>query len=149
MPEIARIEDLDDTRRLELLIGSVTDYAIYLLSTDGRVLSWNVGAERLKGYRAEENIGRHFSDFYVSEDREQGLPQRALEIAARTGRFEIEGWRVRKDGTRFWALSLARSLAGLARITFHYQSQNFPAGRIAVQTSAPSNPPAPLRAMSQ
>ena len=124
LPEIVRIEDLDDACRLELLIDSVTDYAIYLLSTDGRVLSWNSGAERLKGYRAEEIIGRHFSDFYAPADREAGLPQRGLEIAAQNGRFEVEGWRVRKDGTRFWALVVidavkneAGDLIGFAKVT--------------------------------
>jgi PAS domain S-box-containing protein len=68
-----------------------------------KVTNWNVGAERIKGYQADEIVGQHFSRFYTEEDREDGRPQRALAIAAREGRYEAEGWRVRKDGTRFWA----------------------------------------------
>jgi PAS domain S-box-containing protein len=89
--------------RFRLLIEAVTDYAIYMLDAAGMVASWNPGAERIKGYRAEEILGQHFSRFYTEEDRRTGLPQRALETAAREDRFENEGWRVRKDGTRFWA----------------------------------------------
>src|SRR6185369_259543 len=81
--------------QFRLLVQGVTDYAIYLLSPGGIVTSWNVGAQRIKGYAAEEIIGRHFSQFYTPEDRERGEPQRALETAAREGRFEYEGWRVR------------------------------------------------------
>ena len=84
-------------------ISSVTDYAIYLLSPEGIIRSWNAGAERFKGYQADEVIGRHFSLFYTDADRALGLPARALGIARDTGKFEDEGWRVRKDGTRFWA----------------------------------------------
>jgi PAS domain S-box-containing protein len=104
LSDFEKIEDLDNARRLEVLIKSVVDYAIYLLNIEGRVLTWNSGAERLKGYEAEEIIGRSFADFYTPEDRDRGVPQKGLEVAARTGRFETEGWRVRKDGTRFWAL---------------------------------------------
>jgi PAS domain S-box-containing protein len=89
--------------RFRLFVGSVTDYAIYLLDADGVITNWNAGAERIKGYRAAEIIGQHFSVFYTPKDREDGLPQRALMTAARDGRFEAEGWRVRKDGSRFWA----------------------------------------------
>jgi PAS domain S-box-containing protein len=89
--------------RFRLFVGSVTDYAIYLLDADGVITNWNAGAERIKGYRAAEIIGQHFSVFYSPKDREDGLPQRALMTAARDGRFEAEGWRVRKDGSRFWA----------------------------------------------
>ena len=89
--------------RFRLLVEAVTDYAIYMLDPAGMVASWNPGAERFKGYRAEEILGQHFSRFYTEEDRRTGLPQRALETAAREDRFENEGWRVRKDGTRFWA----------------------------------------------
>jgi PAS domain S-box-containing protein len=89
--------------RFRLLVQGVTDYAIYMLDPTGHVSSWNAGAERFKGYSADEIIGEHFSRFYQDEDRTAGLPQRALETAAREGRFEAEGWRVRKDGTRFWA----------------------------------------------
>jgi PAS domain S-box-containing protein len=94
---------LDEAERLRLFIGSIRDYAIYMLSPEGNVVSWNAGAERFKGYKADEIIGRHFSAFYTEEDRATRLPWRALEIAATEGKFESEGWRVRKDGTRFWA----------------------------------------------
>jgi PAS domain S-box-containing protein len=87
----------------DLLVQNVTDYAIYMLDPTGIVSSWNAGAERFKGYRAEEIIGEHFSRFYTDEDRANGLPARALRVALAEGRFEAEGWRVRKDGSRFWA----------------------------------------------
>lgn len=90
-------------QRFRLLLQSVIDYAIYMLDIDGRVTSWNAGAERFKGYAAEEILGEHFSRFYTQEDREAGIPRIALETARREGRFEAEGWRVRKDGSRFWA----------------------------------------------
>ncbi|MGO6742446.1 PAS domain-containing sensor histidine kinase (plasmid) [Rhizobium ruizarguesonis] len=85
------------------LVQGVSDYAIYMLDPDGNVSSWNFGAERIKGYRPQEIIGRHFSTFYTPEDREAGVPQTALRLARAEGRFEREGWRVRKDGSRFWA----------------------------------------------
>ena len=88
---------------LRLLVQSVTDYAIYMLDPEGRVVSWNAGAQRIKGYRPEEIIGRHFSDFYTAADRDAGEPQRALATALEHGRFEKEGQRVRKDGSIFWA----------------------------------------------
>ncbi|MBV7482431.1 PAS domain-containing sensor histidine kinase [Bordetella sp. BOR01] len=88
--------------RYRLLVDAVMDYALYLLDVNGRVSSWNTGAERFKGYTAEEIIGQHFSVFYTEEDRAAGIPRIALETAAREGRFEAEGWRVRKDGSRFW-----------------------------------------------
>lgn len=87
----------------DLLIRSVTDYAIYMLDPRGIVSSWNAGAERLKGYRPEEIIGQHFSRFYTPEDIELGIPVMALKTALDEGRFEAEGWRVRKEGRRFWA----------------------------------------------
>ncbi|WDZ95176.1 EAL domain-containing protein [Herbaspirillum sp. WKF16] len=86
-----------------LLVQGVTDYAIYLLRPDGVVANWNAGAERFKGYAAGDIVGRHFSTFYAPDERAAGLPQRGLEIARREGRFEAEGWRIRKDGSRFWA----------------------------------------------
>jgi PAS domain S-box-containing protein len=86
-----------------LLIDSVQDYAIFMLDPNGIVTSWNHGAERIKGYRPDEIIGKHFSLFYTPEDRENGKPQHNLELARTEGRIEEEGWRVRKDGTRFWA----------------------------------------------
>jgi PAS domain S-box-containing protein len=89
--------------QFRLLIQSVVDYAIYMLSVDGTITNWNQGAERIKGYDSEEVIGSHFSRFYTEVDRVNNLPMKALEIAARDGCFENEGWRVRKDGSRFWA----------------------------------------------
>jgi PAS domain S-box-containing protein len=94
----------DEGYRLQLLIDAVVDYAIYMIDPEGLVLSWNSGAFRLKGYSADEIIGRHFSEFYTPEDRAADLPARALATARESGRFHGEGWRVRKDGTRFWAL---------------------------------------------
>ena len=87
----------------ELLIRSVVDYAIYMLDPEGKVVSWNPGAERAKGYKASEIVGRHFSTFYRPEDAKAGVPTNALEKARRQGRYEAEGWRVRKDGSHFWA----------------------------------------------
>lgn len=96
-------EPLSPHSLAELLVQNVTDYAIYMLDPQGIVSSWNAGAARFKGYRAEEIIGQHFSRFYTDEDRATGLPARALRAALEEGRFEAEGWRVRKDGSRFWA----------------------------------------------
>lgn len=89
--------------RFRLLVQSVTDYAIYMLDPDGRVTNWNIGAQRIKGYRPEEIIGEHFSRFYTEEDKAAGLPALGLKTAAREGRFIKEGWRLRKDGSRFLA----------------------------------------------
>jgi PAS domain S-box-containing protein len=89
--------------RFRLLVQGVTDYAIYMLDPNGVVASWNSGARRFKGYTEAEIIGEHFSRFYTDEDRQVDLPKRALETALREGKFEQEGWRVRKDGTRMWA----------------------------------------------
>jgi PAS domain S-box-containing protein len=111
-------------QQFRLLVSSVTDYAIYLLDGAGRVASWNAGAERIKGYRADEIVGRSFSQFYSPEDRAQGVPERALDRARREGRFEGEGWRLRKDGSRFWAMVVidtvrndAGEVIGFAKIT--------------------------------
>jgi PAS domain S-box-containing protein len=110
--------------QFRLLVQGVTDYAIYMLSPEGYVSSWNSGAQRIKGYTPEEIIGQHFSRFYTEEDRQAGLPQQALEIAAREGRFEREGWRLRKEGTKFFANVVVDaihnpdgSLLGFAKIT--------------------------------
>ncbi|MFV3074411.1 PAS domain S-box protein [Niveispirillum fermenti] len=111
-------------RHLQLLIECVTDYAIYMLDPTGIVSSWNAGAQRFKGYQAAEIIGQHFSRFFTPEDREAGMPQHVLATALRDGRFEAEGWRVRKDGRRFWASVVVDpirdddgSLVGFAKIT--------------------------------
>jgi PAS domain S-box-containing protein len=95
--------DFNTQRRMQLLIERVADYAIYLLNPDGTVASWNAGARRFKGYTEAEIIGQHFSRFYTPADRAAGVPERALRTALETGRFEAEGWRVRKDGSHFWA----------------------------------------------
>lgn len=100
----SKLDAIADARRLQLLIDAIVDYAIYMIDVDGTVLSWNSGAERLKGYSADEIVGKSFSSFYSPEDRAKRIPQTALRIAAETGRFSSEGWRVRKDGSRFWAL---------------------------------------------
>jgi PAS domain S-box-containing protein len=92
-----------DGTDFQLLVDAVIDYAIYMLDLDGHVVSWNSGAERLKGYSREEIIGQSFARFYTPEDLQAGVPEKALRVARETGRFEAEGWRVRKDGTRFWA----------------------------------------------
>lgn len=88
---------------LELLVENVVDYAIFVLDLEGRIVTWNPGAQRLKGWTEEEVVGRHFSVFYPPEDIEAGKPDQELETAISEGRLEDEGWRVRKDGTRFWA----------------------------------------------
>jgi PAS domain S-box-containing protein len=112
-----------DDSRYRLLIESITDYAIYMLDAGGHVISWNPGAERFKGYSAGEVLGSHFSQFYTPEDRDAGRPERALAVASEAGRFEAEGWRLRKDGTRFWAhvvidpVRRGNELVGYAKIT--------------------------------
>ncbi|MDB5754666.1 MAG: hybrid sensor histidine kinase/response regulator [Massilia sp.] len=115
---------LASERQFRLLVQGVVDYAIYMLAPDGTVTNWNNGARRIKGYEAEEIIGRHFSQFYTEEDRHKELPARALALATENGRFESEAWRVRKDGTRFWAHVVidaiwdhAGALIGFAKIT--------------------------------
>jgi PAS domain S-box-containing protein len=115
---------LSEEQRFRLLVSSVTDYAIYMLDSDGHVATWNPGAERFKGYSADEIIGEHFSRFFTPDDAAAGLPTKALRIAARDGRFEAEGWRVRKDGTHFWVNAVIDairaedgSILGFAKIT--------------------------------
>jgi PAS domain S-box-containing protein len=115
---------LESERRFRLLVQGVVDYAIFMLDPTGVVANWNLGAERIKGYTASEIVGHHFSRFYTSEDQSSGEPTRALEIAAREGRYETEGWRVRKDGSRFWASVVidvihgdSGQLLGFAKIT--------------------------------
>jgi PAS domain S-box-containing protein len=114
----------DSERRFQLLVRGVTDYALYMLDVDGRVSSWNAGGERIKGYRPEEIIGQNFSRFYTEADRATGRPARALAIAREAGRYEEEGWRVRKDGSFFWASVIIDpirdddgKLIGFAKIT--------------------------------
>jgi PAS domain S-box-containing protein len=114
----------DNDHQFRILVEGVTDYAIYLLDPEGNIANWNLGGERIKGYRTDEIIGQHFSRFYTEEDRANGEPGRALAIAARDGRYEQEGWRVRKDGTRFWANAIIDAirdpegrLIGYAKVT--------------------------------
>ena len=111
-------------QRFELLVENVVDYAIFMLDPVGVILTWNAGAQRLKGYRAEEIIGRSFKVFYPPEALQAGWPDQELRNAAAEGRFEDEGWRLRKDGTRFWAnVVITRlqsedgSLQGFAKVT--------------------------------
>ena len=104
MAKQALLEGTTEAERFRLLVEAVTDYAIYMLDPNGIVTSWNAGAERIKGYKASEILGRSFATFYEEADRKAGVPQRVLAIAGRDGKFQAEGWRVRKDGTRFWAL---------------------------------------------
>jgi PAS domain S-box-containing protein len=99
----AIVPKIDTQDLLRLLIDNVKDYAIILLDKEGKVLTWNAGAERLKGWKANEIIGQHFSKFYPPEDIAKGKMERELKVASEEGRFEDEGWRVRKDGSRFWA----------------------------------------------
>jgi PAS domain S-box-containing protein len=110
--------------RFKLLVESVRDYAIFMLDPSGHVLTWNAGAERFKGYRADEIIGQHFSRFYLPEALARGLPQHELEVASKVGAFEDEGWRVRKDGSLFWAnvvitamRDVQGELVGFAKVT--------------------------------
>lgn len=91
-----------EDERYRILVEAITDYAVYMLDSNGTVTSWNAGAQKIKGYEPAEIIGQHFSRFYTPEDRQAGLPGRALDIAAREGKFEAEGWQVRRDGSRFW-----------------------------------------------
>jgi PAS domain S-box-containing protein len=97
-------------QRYRLLVEGVSDYAIFSLDENGYVTSWNSGAQRIKGYHADEIIGKHFSNFYTPEDRERGLPAKVLQTARDTGHFEGEGWRVRKDGTHFWSSIVVTAL---------------------------------------
>jgi formate hydrogenlyase transcriptional activator len=98
--------------RFRLLVEGARDYAIFMLDPEGRVATWNSGAERMKGYRANEILGRHFSIFYPQDDLDRGKPQHELEVAAAEGRFEDEGWRIRKDGSRFWANVIITAMRG-------------------------------------
>jgi PAS domain S-box-containing protein len=115
---------LSDENRYRLLVDSITDYAIFMLNERGEVSSWNAGAQRIKGYSESEILGKHFSQFSPEEDRAAGVPKAALETAEREGRWEKEGWRVRKDGSQFFAHVIIDSihneegkLIGFAKVT--------------------------------
>ena len=113
----------ESERNFRLLVQGITDYALFMLTPEGIVANWNAGAERIKGYKAREIVGQHFSVFYTPEDRASGLPERALATARKEKHFLAEGWRVRKDGTRFFASVVIdpiyekRKLIGYAKIT--------------------------------
>jgi PAS domain S-box-containing protein len=122
--QVARSELIRSESQFKLLVGGITDYALYLLDPNGIVSNWNAGGQRIKGYAAEEIIGQHFSRFYTLADQASGKPARALKIAADTGHYDEEGWRVRKDGSFFWASVVidpirdeAGELVGYAKIT--------------------------------
>ncbi len=113
----------ESERSFRLLVEGVADYALYMLDPTGIITSWNIGGQRIKGYSTEEILGQHFSRFYTETDRANGKPARALRIAREQGRYEEEGWRVRKDGTFFWASVIIDPiyeegrLVGFAKIT--------------------------------
>lgn len=122
--EKQRQRDLfESERNFRLLVEGVTDYALYMLDPSGMITSWNIGGQRIKGYSPDEILGQHFSRFYTETDRANGKPLRALTIAREHGRYEEEGWRVRKDGTFFWAsvvidpIREGGKLVGFAKIT--------------------------------
>ena len=120
----------ENDERFRLLVESITDYSIILLDPQGRIASWNAGAERIKGYRADEIIGQHISCFHTAEDLRSGKPEQELNAAIHSGRSEDEGWRVRKDGSRFWANVIitalrdsAGTLLGFSNITRDLSAQ--------------------------
>jgi PAS domain S-box-containing protein len=122
--QIAQQSLRDATRQFRTLIEGVTDYALFMLDPNGLVVNWNSGAQRIKRYAADEIVGQHFSRFYTDRDRAAGLPARALQTAAQEGRYEAEGWRVRKDGSLFWANAIIDRITnekgdviGFAKIT--------------------------------
>jgi PAS domain S-box-containing protein len=101
---------VSDEQLLKLFVGAVTDYAIYALDPNGFVMTWNSGAEQIKGYSREEIHGQHFARFFTLQDQASGLPGKALETAKAGGRFASEGWRVRKNGSRFWASTVLQAV---------------------------------------
>jgi PAS domain S-box-containing protein len=120
----------ENEERFRLIVEAVQDYAIFGLDPQGRVITWNAGAERIKGYKAEEILGKHFSCFYAGEDIQSGKPHRALELAAKEGHCEAEGWRIRKDGSRFWSNGIltalrddSGTLVGFTKITRDFTEQ--------------------------
>jgi PAS domain S-box-containing protein len=140
----SRLQESEE--RFRLLVASVRDYAIFMLDPDGRVATWNLGAERLKGWREKEIVGKHFSIFYPADDIAARKPDVELEVAARVGRLEDEGWRIRKDGTRFWANVVITALfddegrlRGYAKVTRDFSDRRAAeetARRLAAETAA-------------
>src|SRR3954465_2463435 len=102
-PDQKQLGSLEQVELYKLLVNSVQDYAIFLLDASGHVASWNLGAQKLKGYLPAEIIGKHFSIFYSAKDKQNRKPERELEVCNVDGRIEDEGWRIKKDGSRFWA----------------------------------------------
>lgn len=131
-------EHIKLAERFELLVASVSEYAIFLLDTEGTVVSWNAGAKRIKGYEEHEIVGRNFAVFYSPEAQAEGIPALNLAIAAETGALESEGWRIRKDGTRFWAAVVisamrdpAGQLVGFAKVTRDMTAKQLERERLA------------------
>jgi PAS domain S-box-containing protein len=129
---LSNLLNLSEEQRFRLLVSAVTDYAIYMLDPEGRIATWNPGAERFKGYTANEIIGQHYSRFFTPEDVAADLPGRALRAAVREGRYEAEGWRLRKDGTRFWVNAVIDPiidengvLIGFAKVTRDITDKKF------------------------
>ncbi|HXB21842.1 MAG TPA: PAS domain S-box protein [Candidatus Solibacter sp.] len=147
LQDITERKTVEDTirqseERFRLMVSEVKDYAILMLDLNGHIVSWNTGAEQIKGYRTEEIIGQHFSRFYTEEDIERGTPQRILAIAAKEGRTEDEGWRVRKDGSRFWANVVITAvhdktgqLRGFAKLTRDMTEQKNASDQIRLQNA--------------
>jgi len=148
--------NVTDAERFQLLVDAVTDYAIYMLDPKGFVTSWNAGAQRITGYTAEEIIGQHFARFFTPEDQTFGLPARTLAEAKSKGRFESEGWRVRKDGTRFWAVGVLQALTdrsgrplGFAQSPSRRENESVPHrryARVAISISVASASSIPRQA---
>ena len=124
--ELVIIRDITEKKEIKekygAMIDALEDYAIFMLDEKGNVISWNKGAERIKGYKAHEVLGKHFSIFYTEEDRKEGKPEKELRMAVKKGKIEVEGWRVRKDGSRFWADVVIttlkdRKLRGFVKVT--------------------------------
>jgi PAS domain S-box-containing protein len=157
MAGIARTRDAaegalrESEERFRLLVEGVKDYAIFMVGQDGTITTWNVSAERLKGYRAEEIIGQHVSVFFLPDDVGAGKPQELLEIAAEKGWVEDEGWRVRKDGSRFWANVVitalrddAGRLRGFGKVTRDFTERKAAERRLAYLASFPERNPSPI-----
>src|SRR2546423_1815358 len=121
MPDQPAAPARDTAHRFRLLVDSVRDYAIFMLDPAGRVVSWNAGAEAIKGYAAEDILGQHFSVFYPPEAVARGEPQAHLDVALREGRVEDEGWRVRKDGSRFWADAIITAIRDAAGVLIGFR----------------------------
>jgi PAS domain S-box-containing protein len=143
LPHDSEAPPFPDQDIYRLLVEQTKDYAVFALDREGYVRTWNVGAERLKGYRAQEIIGKHFSTFYTKEDVARDWPARELQMASVEGRFEDEGWRVRKDGSRFWANVVITALRdedgkliGFSKITRDLTGRPHARGRAAQERGA-------------